>query len=357
MKVKSIEIWRILFALSIMLCHACLLPWNQSLDGRQLFHVNSLGVEFYFVLSGYLMAKSAKRGSENYGSDTVSFLYRKLKAIYPTFLFAAVFEIVIATTLRSSITWNIKSCVWDVLFLRLFSLSGNEELLVGASWYLFALFPAMAVIYPFLRAKRDIFLNIIAPLSALFIFGYFSHNYGHINFALHTTEKGVSLGLLRAISELCLGCFCYALCEKLRERGRTRPSASIAFTIIEILSLSSIFAFAVLGIRSHTDFICLLLISLGIVSAFSGKSYINFFMSRVPDSVISFISKYSLALYLNHYVWLRTFQDWKLPVSFWLHLIMYVCLSLTTSLVCVFTVDLLKAWINSIKKNHAKVSG
>lgn len=56
MRVKSIEFWRIIFAISIVLCHSMFLPMNK--NGINL-HVNSLGVEFFFILSGFLMAFSA----------------------------------------------------------------------------------------------------------------------------------------------------------------------------------------------------------------------------------------------------------------------------------------------------------
>ena len=58
MRVKSVELWRLAFAISIVLCHAMYLPWNTAADGTIKLHVNSLGVEFFFILSGFLMAKS-----------------------------------------------------------------------------------------------------------------------------------------------------------------------------------------------------------------------------------------------------------------------------------------------------------
>ena len=55
MRIKSIEFWRLIFAISIVLCHSMYLPTNK--NGINL-HVNSLAVEFFFILSGFLMARS-----------------------------------------------------------------------------------------------------------------------------------------------------------------------------------------------------------------------------------------------------------------------------------------------------------
>lgn len=341
MRVKSVEIWRLAFAISIVLCHAMYLPWDTDTAGNMKFHVNSLGVEFFFILSGFLMAKSACGGgaSLSLGSETTAFLLKKLKPIYPAFLFAACFELVIRFTLRmvDISDWkNIVYNVWDLLFLRVFGLGGTTDLLVGASWYLFALFPAMWLLFPLLRKYTNVFLHIIAPLLALCLFGWFERRYGNINYALHLNEWNVCLGLLRAIAEVSIGCVAYVLCETMKAKYKNnRPS--VLLTILEVACLAAIFPFAIFGTRSRTDFLCILLICVGIIAAFSEKSYTNILLAKIPDRWIANLSSYSVALYLNHYVWLRTFQSWKWAVPYNTELLIYFTLSLLTAFVCLTT--------------------
>lgn len=102
MKIKSIEVWRFLFACSIVLCHSMYLPQNY--NGVNL-HVNSLGVEFFFILSGFLMARSVFKIDEpcmNIGKETVQFILKKLKPIYIVFLIAAVIELLSSVFIRRS---------------------------------------------------------------------------------------------------------------------------------------------------------------------------------------------------------------------------------------------------------------
>lgn len=209
MKIRSIEVWRLIFAICIVLCHSMLLPTN--INAVHL-HVNSLGVEFFFVLSGFLMARSAcgKEPCSHLGRETAAFLSHKIKPIYPIFLIAALFEFASRIFLRGGTIGNPCGNLWDLLFLRAFGFGERVDTLVGASWYLFALFPAMALLYPLLRKYTDMFVHVLAPLGACFIMGWFYRRYGHINFALHVTQnKIVCLGLLRALAELCVGCAAY----------------------------------------------------------------------------------------------------------------------------------------------------
>lgn len=336
MRIRSIELWRLVFAWSIVLCHSMYLPTNKNAIN---LHVNSLGVEFFFILSGFLMARSVYNKKEectSLGRETVGFLAKKIRPIYTIFLISAAFELCARLFLRSApitgLIWNI----WDLLFLRAFGFGWRQELLVGASWFLFALFPAMCILYPLLRKYTDMFLYVIAPLVTFFILGWFSKTYGHINFALHVTENKIfCLGLLRAISEVSAGCVAYLIYISL---ASIQEESRALFTILETASFVSVILFAVFGTRSQTDFLCILLICIGIIAAFSGKSYTNAMLNKFNDNFISAISKYSVCLYLNHYVWLRTLQDWKLNIPFWQEISIYIMMSALTSLACLILI-------------------
>ena len=52
-----IEIWRLIFSFLIVICHTVELPWYS--PEVRVTRSTSIGVEFFFIISGYLMAKSA----------------------------------------------------------------------------------------------------------------------------------------------------------------------------------------------------------------------------------------------------------------------------------------------------------
>ncbi|WOL38943.1 acyltransferase [Pyramidobacter sp. YE332] len=355
MKIRSIEVWRLVFAICIVLCHSMLLPTNKNAVN---LHVNSLGVEFFFVLSGILMARSVCRKKEPciaLGQETIAFLVRKIKPIYTVFFITAVFETVALIFLRSGSVTALGGSLWDLLFLRAFGFGGKSNLLVGASWYLFALFPAMGALYPLLRKHTNMFVYVIAPLAACFVLGWFSRAYGHVNFAMHVTEnKMVCLGLLRAVAELCAGCAAYGACDWLNGQFSQSQAGNLLFTLLEAGPLVGVILFSIYGTRSQTDFLCVLLVCVGIIAAFSGKSHANRALGKMDDKYISFISKYSLCLYLNHYVWARTLRVWKLNVSFGVELTLYLVLSALTALVCL----VLSGYVDkALKRLTSKIIG
>ena len=348
-----IELWRVAFSVLIFACHTTILPWYTSEAG--LFKSASIGVEFFFVLSGFLMAQSEVRCSRvhshtSLGSETLQFIYSKAKGLYPTYFFALCLEFLVASFLavpdKKSFS-EVIYYVWDILFLRLTGLQGNTiDMAVGASWYLSGMILAMWIIYPLLRKYTDMFLHVLAPLVSVFLMGWFSNVYGSIKFQLDF-NNGICLGLLRAIAELCVGCVCFMVYQQLQTIPRKTLTRMLA-TVGELGSLGSVFLIARHCYRSQIDFICILLIAVGITLSFSGLSY-----TQKMEGIINvrWIGKFSLALYLSHVVWIRMLNRWKIPIPFGYQVVIAFILSIVTAFLCVYTIEL----ITQIRKSQKKL--
>ncbi|KAF5034171.1 Acyltransferase family protein [anaerobic digester metagenome] len=340
---SMVEIWRLIFSLLIVACHTTALPWYT--EKNQLFRSASIGVEFFFILSGYLMAQSANGCSgdcTNLGRESRSFVLSKIKKVFPSYLFALFLGIAIENLLPSPKgQLNLLSYVyyiWDILFLRVAGLQGNSlEMAVGASWYLSAMFLAMLILYPLLRKNIDIFKNVLAPLLSMFILGWFSNVYGTIKFQLDF-RYGFCLGLLRAIAELCVGCTCFWICEWVRNL-LAGYSLRLLATVGEIGSFLGAIWIARCYYRSQTDFICVFLFAVGLVLSFSGLSFTNIICQKLQ---LRCSGKFSLALYLNHVVWIRMLFRWKIPISFNQQVFILLSLSIISAIACVCTIELIK---------------
>lgn len=341
---SMIEIYRLLFAIMIAFSHANTLPWTRFQD--VLFLSAWLAADFFFILSGYLMSRSVYKNIQvpivSLGKETAGFLMRKIKSVYPTFIFALAAELIMEK-LTGYNSGGMIYKIWDLLFLRTAGFQGDYiTMAVGASWYLGALYTAMFILYPLARRYTDMYHYVIAPLTAIFIMGYFSKVYGHYAFALYF-EHGVSLGIIRAIADTCLGGVSFILCRVVSHEFENKSKLSVKtalISLVEILSVGVILWVTLYHRKSLTDYICVFFIMVLITCSFSGKTY----LSRLTSGMnVSWIGPFTLALYLNHYIWIRMWEALKIPIGFHDRLFWFFVLSISLSIVCVATVNLGKA--------------
>lgn len=192
--------------------------------------------------------------------------------------------------------------IFDFLFIKAagWRKLGTEPL-VGASWYLSAYFLSILLLYPFLRKNKDFFLHITAPSIAILGGGWFIIRHSSINYTLQMDyELGICFGLLRGIVEMCIGCTCFAVTNRLRKRdiGNNGTIPRLMWTVIEIGAMSAVFYIMTHIQRGNSDFLALVLLAFGIIAGFSGYSFTSTCLEKVN---LNWISSFTLSLYLNHY--------------------------------------------------------
>ena len=133
-------------------------PWNVC-----LFRMGNLSVEFFFVVSGYLMASSVYRvissgqkSDVSIGEETCSYLFRKVRSIYPYYALAFSYIAVVVLLIDRDISYILK-CLPSLIFLQRTGIS--EESFVSLAWYVSSMLMAMAVIYPLLKKYPFPMLN------------------------------------------------------------------------------------------------------------------------------------------------------------------------------------------------------
>lgn len=238
-----IELLRFLAASSVLVFHVArsdlrfatktiftLGPWRAN-----FFRMGNLGVEFFFVVSGYLMAYSvykkvsadgnaagsdSGRTSVSVGEETVVYVFRKVKALYPYYLSACILISAIWLLEGTKISSILKRLP-SLLFLQRTGIS--EETFLGVTWYVSSMLIAMALIYPFLRKYYFTFTTLIAPLGGILMTGMLMKMTGNL------LDAGEWFGFtykcnLRALAEIAMGTTCFEISRRLENVTLSRST-------------------------------------------------------------------------------------------------------------------------------------
>lgn len=299
-KNSTIELLRFVFLTCIMLMHCNLLVRGFEMPSR-LCPRGAFGVEFFFLVSGALMAKSAMRNSYS-AVECFYFIWRKFCRLWPHMLIAMVLTIV------TEMFWGrgygidkamivFMESIGELFFLQMAGL--NIHMINGPIWYISAMLLAMWILYPLLLRYRETFIYIIAPLLAIFIHGWLLTFNKEISAdAGAWAGQFVKLGLLRAIADLSLGSIVWHLAKKLDNL----KIGKLRIIILRVLSLAGIIGvlmWIALAMKARHSFESYLVFILAgsLVVLFSDKR------SVVPGGIAKFflyMGTLTMIMYMNH---------------------------------------------------------
>lgn len=294
----EVDFMRVILAINIMFFHARFF-WRMK---SPPFSHGNYGVDFFFILSGLLMARSIAVGHVN---DTFAFLKRKLVSFYPVFSASVLIAgVCYCVAKRLSLLGSLMSLVSTVFELLLVSSSGLTvlNLVNGAGWYLSAMLIAMAILHPVAVKARKWFFPVGSVLLATLCYGILWQNRGSIT-AGHAWTGFCTYRMIRAIAGISLGVFIFEMSDWTRRSivvknlGRNifltvKAVLVLAFTVI--LFNPQIAALRQMG--KVAGFFCLLLFAAYLYLAFSGLAEMRFFRS----GRFNWCGPASLYLYLNH---------------------------------------------------------
>lgn len=334
-----ISFWKFCFCMMVVIFHSYAFVANGE---KTVFRQGYIAVEFFFLVSGFLLAKSAlkKEESENWrdlGKETFQFVAKKYLAFLPYVLFGGIIALILQNILKHVGFYQNASSIWDLLLLRMTGLKGNA--VIGQAWYISAMLLCMLVLYPLLRKYKYNFVYLAAPIIVLLGLGWISQTYSRINNPEVWTGF-LYKGVIRAFIELTLGCILYVVCQKLKQVDFTK-FGKLLITVIEIGGF--IFPFLVAQFVSHTkfDFIILAVLSISVLLAFSEKTLEFRFMN---NKVCFWLERFSLPLYLCHHIARNIVRDVGFinAMPYYTKLAIYLGITFIISLICMYLIPYLQ---------------
>ena len=305
-KNASIELMRFIIASAIVLFHAGKDVWNNNkVIGTigsfkmSFFKRGHYGVEFFFLLTGLLMASSVWRTigkpkieNVSVGEETVSFLWKKIKGLLPYYLTVCVMMLLVNIWKGKSLKAIVETLP-SVLFLDRFGFAKTP--LVSVAWYLGSMLFALAVAYPICRTCYGTYTTLIAPLAGLIILGMLVHNMGGLvgvkQWACFTNKMN-----LRALAEVGIGATCFEVARRL-ENKTFSDGKRLLFSLIAIGGFVVTMMYIVSFAPKKTGWVVVLLLCPTLVISWSRIGIIGR-SGVLQKRFFVFLGSLSLPLYL-----------------------------------------------------------
>jgi len=254
-----------------------------------------LGVEFFFLVSGYYLAQNAQRRNTNVANATVHYVFDKIRSIIPTYL-VSLFVLCGALIINKRI--GVYSLFIELLkvpfnFFRFLTGAGSNILYIAPEWYLSVWIGVSVLLYPLLICRyRNIFKY---GMYVLCVIG-FSYNY--VTFGMISNNDAYTVirpELIRGFSEMVIGIAVYDIHRMIISNGK-KARNNIFLTCVKYICCMIFMLNAFRYGEASDDIFAFGYLVLAFFLSVSGFSY-----NILSNKYTSYAAKFSVALYLIQY--------------------------------------------------------
>lgn len=299
----EIELWRFIVAVIIVAFH------SKSLFSEPLIaSCGRIGVEFFFLLSGYLLAATAIKHRnmacsatwEQINQDSYSLLIRRIRAIFPECLISCLIAVLVYVPFSSVLSLGFLISCFLTLFSNAFMLkmTGLFDFgagVHGATWYLSTLLLMTALLYPLMRRWGVSTIMGVIGLFALGTLYVTEKEYDYLG-CFHRLDVVLSCNI-RGFGEMLLGASLFPVVQWLR-RGTPTKTAIYLLTPLKWCCGGALIMYAQFwAVLGHNVGVIICLMCVMIVLMFWGKC---FDCGWYQNGICLFLGRFSLPLFLSN---------------------------------------------------------
>jgi len=342
-KSNSFNIWRVVFTLIIMLFHLTDQYSGFYSDYPFLYYHWYVVVEFFFILSGFLMASHAEK---NPAESAFSYTGGRIKRLYPEYILVFVVSIIQMWIQYDMSPTTLVADNFEEVFMLQSIGTGKFPYINNPAWYVSSMFIAGHFIYYLLQRHKALFLEFIGPIVLVGLIGYFYKYLDALASFFGTSSFGVSTGVLRAIIGLTIGIYIYYLSEWYTKKKEHNNQVLMA--VVEVCAFLFVIVFSITHESQLYDFVFLFVSAIGVFCASRNCMWDKF----VNSAVIRFLSRISYMLFLSHFIVLKLFwQIWADQQWRWWLVPVYIIATIVLSVVLCKIKELLVKLVVCLKKN------
>lgn len=225
-----IDFLKFIFSIGIVLYHSWTFTgvFGEGWAGRGYF-----GVEFYFIVTGYLFIKSFEKSKkEEFGKSSLKFVFNKVKPLLLMIILTWIFGYFLLYRMDGFKTEIIFSNS-NISELLLFNFVGFGLNINSALWYLGVMLLVIFLMYPFAYKFKKTYNYYIAPLIVFFTYGIILSN--HINIYDPLPNEFLFInGFWRGLILINLGVISYEISNYLKQVKFTTLS-KVLLTVMETI--------------------------------------------------------------------------------------------------------------------------
>lgn len=287
----TLEFWRFVFCIAVLGFHFF------SKINRNYFHAGYLGVEFFFIVSGYFIGAYYEKKQEGKElsmrlKSVLTYAWTRLKRLYPLYLIALILMLIIKNILNGygfrQMLELFKNCLAE-FFLLQWSPLGNE-VLISAGWFVPAVFFGGIIYVLLLALIGKVGGFVVAPLVSILLYRYYFILIGKIDviYQYHC--------ILRGIAGIGVGVFIYFVCRHLQQMQEKYKGKAVNWMclIFSNTIFLGTFIYTNFGRRSKWDFLIIFLYALGMLLLMSTKPK----LSEKTDKLFTILGKITYPIYI-----------------------------------------------------------
>ena len=341
----KVDLLRFAFAVVVALYHlGCTKAYNMP-----LMQTGYLSVEFFFLVTGYLMAKSlyGKQvvGSAELCDSCIGFIKKKY-AGFGYHYWTAVVMICVAWLPYYNYPlkkWLLKIFEGVPAFLHLQTFGFKTPAWLVPMWYLSAMLVSMLILTPILLKIPRLYSLYIAPVIAAFMLGFIYRYYGYFDVFSARWEGYINLGFLRAFAEISIGCFCFYAVES----GIFKKTSEKMLSFVAVVLYIGIFLFMTGKYPYALQPLVIICMVFCVAVTFANKNTFKF----LNNKFVYFLGRLSLPIYLCHHIARAyVFKISALSGHPMRQLAVYLVMTAVVSVACLFIGDAVKKFARHTKK-------
>ncbi len=302
---NSIPFWRLVFTLLIALFHFL-----------RLYEIDTgwyVGVEFFFITSGFLLMYTCERNAaRNMPDSPWTYTKRRIARLYPLYLFCfAINFLFYSRVLYPTVGAKLKALLASIYEAVGIQMVGLDQTVFfnNVAWYVSALLITGYFIYYMVLHHRRFYIQFICPLSVLLIYSFYYRLYNGMEMWGNTNGFWQHDALLRALAGMNLGILSYRLSCKIKGL-KLSAFGEYFFDLGELACLAFVIIYTAIIHNTDDDYAMVIFMAVGIALAFGHRRCNVLFNNRV----VNWLSSLTYAMYLCHGVLLSVFKRLHLPM-------------------------------------------